>query len=195
MILTAAAVSSPARVRAPSATAVLAAILTIAGVALLLAGRHLTFFYDEWTWILTRRGGAIGTYLDPHNGHFSLVPVAIYKLLFATFGLRHYTPYRIVGVAFHLASATLLYVLVSRRLGPWLALVPVTLLLFMGTAFLDVMWPFQIGFLASTAAGLAALALIDEPRSDALATVALVVSVASSGIGIAFLGALTEIGV
>ena len=36
----------------------------------------------------TRRGGSLSTYLRPHNGHFSLVPLAIYKLLFATTGIR-----------------------------------------------------------------------------------------------------------
>ncbi len=70
------------------------------------AGRHLTFFYDEWAFILTRRGGGLGTYLDPHNGHLALFPVIVYKVLFATVGLRHYTPYRVVEIALHLLAAS-----------------------------------------------------------------------------------------
>lgn len=162
-------------------------LLITAGVVLLLAGRHLTFFFDEWSWILERRGGGIGTFVDPYNGHFSLFPVAVYKVLLALVGLRHYIVYRVVGIALHLLCAALLYVLVRRRLGPWLALAPTALLLFMGTAFQDLIWPFQIGFFASTAGGLGALALIEDRRSDPLAAALLVWAVISGGIGIPFL--------
>jgi len=175
--------------RVPAATAALCALLLAAAVLLLYTGRHLTFFYDEWAFVLLRRGGGLSTYLDPHNGHLALFPVVVYKVLFAIFGLRHYTPYRVVGIALHLLCATLLYVLVRRRVGPWLALVPVALLLFMGTAWQDLLWPFQISYLASVAGGLGALALIesDARHRDAFATGLLLWSLISSGVGIAFL--------
>jgi hypothetical protein len=179
-------VASSARIAA--ATVALAALLLAAALLLLYAGRRLTFFYDEWAFILGRRGGALHTYLDPHNGHFSLFPVAVYKLLFATVGLRHYTPYRLVGIVLHVLCATLLYVLARRRLGPAQALVPTALLLFMGTAFQDLLWPFQIGFLGSVAGGLGALALLEGEgrRTDMAAAALLVWSVSSSGAGVAF---------
>ena len=169
----------------------LAGLILISGVLLLYAGRHLTFFYDEWAWIEQRRGGALSTYLDPHNGHLSLFPVVVYKLLFALVGLRHYTPYRAVGVAVHVLCGALLYVLVRRRVGPWLALVPTALLLFMGTAFQDLLWPFQLGFLSSVAGGLLALGLLERgtTRADACACAALIWSLSSSGVGLAFLAA------
>lgn len=172
-------------------TAVLVALLVVAAVVLLYAGRHLTFFYDEWNFILMRRGSGVGTYLDPHNGHLSLFPVVVYKILFATVGLRHYTAYRAVDVALHLLCAGLLYVLLRRRIGAWPALVPAALLLFLGTAWQDLLWPFQIGYLGSVAGGLGALTLLDSPRSrtlsDAAAAGCLIWSIASSGVGIAFL--------
>jgi hypothetical protein len=114
--------------------------------------------------------------------------VIVYKLLFALVGLRHYTPYRVVGVALHLLCATLLYVTVKRRLGPWPALVPTVLLLFMGTAWQDLLWPFQLGWFASIAGGLGALIAIerDRARSDLVAATLLVASSSSSGVGIAF---------
>ena len=172
-------------------TAVLVALLVVAAVVLLYAGRHLTFFYDEWNFILMRRRSGVGTYLDPHNGHLSLFPVVVYKILFATVGLRHYTAYRAVDVALHLLCAGLLYVLLRRRIGAWPALVPTALLLFLGTAWQDLLWPFQIGYLGSVAGGLGALTLLDSPRSrtlsDAAAAGCLIWSVASSGVGIAFL--------
>jgi hypothetical protein len=173
------------------ATVALGALMLVSAVLLLYAGRHLTFFFDEWSWIEQRRGGGLGTYLDPHNGHLSLFPVIVYKLLFRLVGLRHYTPYRFVVVAVDVLCGALLYVLVRRRLGPWLALVPTALLLFMGTAFQDLLWPFQLGFLSSVAGGLLALALLERrsARADAGACAALIWSLASSGVGLAFLAA------
>ena len=171
------------------ATTALGALLLAAGVLLLYAGRHLTFFYDEWGFILHRRGGGLDTYLTPANGHLSLFPIVVYKLLFATVGLSHYTPYRLVGVAMNLLCGALLYLLVRRRLGPWRALVPTTLLLFMGTAFQDLLWPFQTGYFTSVAGGLAALALVErrDARGDTWASVLLVWSLTGSGVGLAFL--------
>ncbi len=164
-------------------------VVVAAGLLLLIAGQHLTFFFDEWTFVTTRRGGGVSSWLDPHNGHLVLFPVLIYKLLFAVFGLRHYTPYRIVGIALHLTCGVLLYVLIRPRLGAWLALIPTTLLLFMGSAYQDLLWPFQMSYLASLAGGLAALALIERHsrRADALAAAMLLWSVASSGVGIPML--------
>ncbi len=179
---------APRRIGSPSrATGALIALLAVAAIVLLLAGRHLTFYADEWIWIQGRRDGGIDTFLAPHNEHLSLFPVAVYKLLFALVGMRHYTVYRAVGVAIHLLCAVLLYVLVRRRIGPWLALVPTALLLLMGTAGQDLLWPFQIGFMGSVAGGLGALALVEDRRSDVLATLLLLWSVCSSGVGLAFM--------
>lgn len=177
--------------RVQPASIVLGALLLFGGLVLVYAGRHLTFFYDEWTFVLTRRGSNLGAYLDPHNGHFVLVPVVIYKLLFAILGLRHYTPYQIITVLLHLLSCGLLYALVRPRVGPWLALVPTALLLFMGSAWQILLWPFQMGYLASVAGGLAALVALERSRvrRDILAAVSLTIAVASSGVGIPFVAA------
>src|SRR2546421_3081899 len=96
----------------------LGVLLCIGAILLLYAGRHLTFFFDEWDFILGRRGGSVGTYLDPHNGHLALFPVVVYKVLFKLVGLRHYFPYQLVLVALHVACCGLLYLLARPRLGP-----------------------------------------------------------------------------
>jgi hypothetical protein len=181
-------VAVPRRRRPHEATVALVLLLLAAGLLLMYAGRYLTFFYDEWTFIMTRRGGGIDTYLAPHNGHLSLFPVVVYKLLFATAGLRHYWPYRLAVTLLHLVCAALLYVLARRRMGAVPALVPTVLLLALGTAWQDLLWPFQIGYLGSIAAGLGALALLDlpGPGRDGWAGALLVGSVLSSGVGIAF---------
>jgi hypothetical protein len=61
----------------------------------------------------------------------------------------------------------------------------------LGTAYQDLLWPFQIGFLGSVAAGLGALVLLERPgrRSELGAAALITYSVGSSGIGLAFLAA------
>jgi len=173
----------------PNATLALALLMVAAAVMLMYVGRRLTFFYDEWDFILNRRGSSVGSFLDPHNGHLSLFPVLVYKALFATVGLHHYWPYRLVAVALHLLCAGLLYVLCRRRLGPVGALVPAGLLLFLGTAWQDLLWPFQIGYFGSIAGGLGALVVLDaDPpvRRPWAAAALLTWSIISSGVGIPF---------
>lgn len=182
-------ISHVAPTRFPPATGAFCALLVVGGVLLLYTGRHLTFFYDEWTFVFTRRGGGLHTFLDPHNGHLVLFPVIVYKALLATVGLRHYFPYQLVSVTLHLLCCSLLYVLVRRRVGPWLALAAVAVLLFMGSAWQVLLWPFQIGYLASVAGGLGAFLLLERPRPqrDAFASALLAWSVVSSGVGVAFI--------
>ena len=183
------------RRRIEASSVALLVVLAAGGVFLLYAGRHLSFFYDEWTFILERRGGGLSTYLDPHVGHLVLFPVIVYKLLFATVGLRHYAPYRVVGIALHLLCCFLLFKLVSRRLGPWAALGPVVLLLLMGSAWQDLLWPFQIAFLTSIAGGLGALLALErrDTRGDAIAAALLVWSLTGSDLGITFLVAAAAV--
>ena len=176
-------------IRVAPATAVFVGMLLVTTVILLVATRHFTFFYDEWDFILHRRGSGVSTYLDPANGHLVLFPVIVYKLLFAIVGLRHYTAYVLVDIALDLICGTLLYVLVRRRLGPWLALVPAGLLMLMGTAYQDLTWPFQICFLGSIAGGLGAFLALDrgDLLGDLIAAALLAWSLSSSAVGLAFL--------
>ena len=152
------------------------------------AGRGLTFFYDEWDFILHKRGISLGTFLQPHGGEQpSVLPIAIYKVMLQVFGLDSYVPYRVLVALFHIGCAVLLYVYARARIGAWWALVPATLLLFMGSAWQDILWPFQIGFLLSIASGIAMLIVLDAgPRRDWLACLLLLISFTSSAVGFAF---------
>ncbi len=163
------------------------ALLVAGGVVLAYETRGTTFWADEWSWILGRRSGGAGTFLEPHNQHLSLVPVAIYKLLFATVGLRHYGPYRAVLIACDLACAALVFAYVRRRLGGFLALLAAALILLFGPGWQDILWPFQIGWLIAIGAGVSALLMLDrrERRGDIAAAILLMVSLASSSVGLA----------
>ena len=85
-----------------------------------------------------------------------------------------------------------LFVYARRRVGDVLALAAAALMLFLGTGWNDVLWPFQTGFMTSLAAGVAALLALDREsrRGDVLAAVLLAVALASSSLGVPLTAAL-----
>ena len=165
----------------------LALLLIVGGVVLAAQTRGTTFWADDWSWIIGRRSGSLDAYLQPHNQHFSLVPVAIYKLLFATVGLRHYIAFRAVLIGCDLACATLVFVYVRRRLGGYLGLLATALILFFGPGWQDILWSFQIGWLISVGSGIGALLVLErrDRAGDIAASLLLMVALASSGVGLA----------
>ena len=80
----------------------------------------------------------------------------IYKALLATFGMGSALPFRVVSTALFLLSAALLFVFLLRRVGQWPALAATAVVLFLGAAWEDLLWSFQIGYFGSMAAGLGA---------------------------------------
>lgn len=171
-------------------------MLAVGAAFLYYETRGTTFWFDEWAWALHRRGSSLWTFLDAYNGHFSLVPVVIYKLLFATAGLRHYGLYRVVVILAQLGCTTLLFVYAQRRVGGFLAVVAAAVLLFFGPGWQDILWPFQVAWLISIGAGIAALLMLD--RGDALgrgaACALTALSLASSGVGVAVaIGVLVDV--
>lgn len=174
--------------------------LPMAGAALLCGGvlfylgRGTTFFYDDWSIVLGGRAEP-ARLLESHNGHLILLTRLIYRLLLATVGLRHYWVYRLVGIAFHLLGAGLLFAYARTRVPPLLAHVAAVSFLLFGASWQCLLWPFQICFSGAMAGGLALFLLLD--RDDRLAVrgapLALAASLASSGLGIPFaLGALVD---
>src|SRR5688500_2589794 len=158
--------------------------------------RGTTFWSDEWVWILYRREYDVDTFLRPHNEHLSLFPVAIYKLMFETFGVDDYRPYRFLAIAGHLTCVALLFAYARRRVGGLAALLVATLFLFFGRGWEEFFWPFQLAWLITLAAGLGALLMLDrqDRLGDVGACVLLVVSLGSSGVGAAVaLGLVVEI--
>ena len=128
--------------------------------------------------------------LQPHNEHFVLVQVAIYRLLFATVGLQHSLPYRAVMVVAESASVLLVFVYARRR---WAAAAArpgrrprrrrrSSCRALAGTR----PRPFEIGWLISVGAGVACLLALDrhDRRGDIAAAALLAVSLASSGVGV-----------
>ncbi len=173
----------------------LAVGLLVNFVLLLVATRHLYFISDDFRFILRKRGWSPDTFLTPMNGHLSLMPVAIFKLMFAVVGIHHSWPFRLVLAALDSACIVLIYHLLAPYAGRAIALVPAYLLLMLGagTGVTDLVWATQIGFLLSLAAGAAALLCLTRgEREDRRAAILFVISLASSSPSLAICaGALT----
>jgi hypothetical protein len=168
-------------------------VLLAAGAALLIhETRGTTFWFDEWEFVIDRSGNDPETFLSPHGEHLSLVPIAIYKLLLATAGMDHYLLYRLIVIGLHLLCAALVFVYVRRRVGPLLGLLAATLVVTLGPGWQNFLWPFQMAWLISLAAGLGALMLLErvDRRGDVGASVLLGVSLASSGLGLPIMAGL-----
>jgi hypothetical protein len=182
--------------RAGPVVPLLAATVVASGTLLLVLGSRLTFFLDDWEFLLYRPGWTAHSVLTPHGEHISIGPIVIYKLLQDTFGMDSAFPFRVVSTAVFLLSAVLLFVLLRGRIGDWLALVGASLILFLGAAWQDILWPFQIGYFGAMAAGQGALLALErrDRLGDRLACGLLTVSVLFSTLGLSFAaGAGTDI--
>lgn len=189
--------SAVAQLERPAAPRV-ALVLLLLGAALFLFldGHGETFWYDEWAFVLGRRGSDLSTFLDPHNGHLSLLPIVVYKALLATVGMSHYGPYRLTVITLHLLCVILIFVYAERRLGGWMALAAAVPILFLGPGWQVIIWPFEIAWLASLAAGLGALLMLDrrDRLGNVTACILIVISLSSSGLGVPITaGVLVEI--
>jgi hypothetical protein len=167
-----------------------AAALASAGLLLAL-GSRLTFLLDDWEFLLYRPGFSAHSILEPHGEHISVAPILIYKALLATVGMESSVPFLAVSVALFLATVLLLFIYLRRRVDPWLALLAAAVVLFLGPAFDDLLWVFQMGFLGSLACGLGAVVLLErgDRRGDVLACVLLSVGITFSSLGLPFIAA------
>ncbi len=170
--------------------------MVVWAAVLLYVGRDTDFFFDEWAFIQDRRGWNASAFLDAHNEHLSLVPVALYKAMFMLVGIDSYFPYRMLVVALHLVCVALVFTYARRCVGDVLGIVAACLLLFLGAAWQDLLWPFQVGYLGSVAAGIGALLALDRSTrgGDAAACLLISISIACSGLGLPIaLGVAVEI--
>lgn len=171
-------------------------MLLLSGALIMYLGRGLTFFGDDWTFVSEDFGGGFHSLMKAHGGNISVLPIGIYKVLFHLVGLNHYAIFRLDVVVLHLICGALVYVLASRRIDRAPALLASALILFLGTAWEDLLWGFQVGYMLSIAGGLACWVLLErrERLSNLAATVCLIISAGSSSLGIAIMaGVLVEL--
>jgi hypothetical protein len=151
--------------------------------------RGSSFSTDDFAWISARRGDSAGAFLAPYNGHLSLVPIAIYRAMFALEGIASFAPYRVLLAVVATLAGLVFFEYAHHRVGAFGALLLTTLLLFLGPGWNDIMQPFQIAWLIAVAGGVLALSLLDRRRlpTDLLACLALLIAVATTSVGVALL--------
>lgn len=174
------------------ATLLFAASVLVSGGFLLHWLSRLTFWRDEWALLLDRREWSLDVLLDPFVEQLLAIPILLYKVLVGLFGIDSPVPFQIPSTLMFLLSVVLLFVYVRRRVGGWLALAMALPILFLGPAWDDLLFPFQVSFFGSTACGLGALLALDrgDRAGRLLATILLATSLFFSHVGIPFVAAI-----
>lgn len=173
----------------PHARLIVVLLALAFSAAILWLTRGYTFYFDEWTFIISSPDWTWATLLQPHNEHPVMITRAIYAALLGTVGLRSYLPYMAVVLALHAASVVLLFEVVRRRSGDLVAVSAAALLVVLGAGWEDLLWAFQMQFVGSVACGLGMLlALLGQRRRRNLfiAAVLLTASLMFSGVGLFF---------
>lgn len=172
----------------PLSGALLVGALVAAGVLLSTWQSELSFWVDEWDFLLHRSGFSPDAILAPHNEHIAVVPVLIYKTLQSVFGMDSPRPFQVAGTMAFLVAVALAFVYMQRRIDSWLALACVLPVLVFGPSWIDLLWPFQMAFWWSLIGGIGALLMLERRsrRADLLSCLLLTVSMASSSLGIPF---------
>lgn len=167
----------------------LAAAILAAAIVLTLAQWGVTYFQDTFAFLLDRQDFSADSFFAPHNEHIVVIPVAITKLLLAVFGMTSNMPEQVAMALTLFAAAILVFVYVRRRTDPWLAVIAAALLLFLGSGWSVLLWPFENEFTLPIVFGLAALLLLDreDSRGDGWACLMLSLGVLSGSLGVCFL--------
>lgn len=163
---------------------------------LMYLGRGNNFFFDEWMFVVSRRGLSAHALLSPHNGHLSALPVFAFMVLLKFFGLNHYEAFRFAAVIVHLSVALMASLLVRRNCGWLLGTTVFVVIGLMGAGWQNIFWGFQIGFMGSLFFFLLSLYLLDSGRSQnrnlylSLSSIALACSLLCAGLGVAGLAVI-----
>ena len=160
-------------------------IVTLGALAILVwLGRDMTFYHDEFAFLLLRDLSLQGIFA-PHNEHLSATLVILYRTLVGTVGTVSYWPYLGVTFVLHVIVAAIVYVVVRRETTAMWALGAMAVMLVLGSGGDDILWAFQSGTVGATAAGMAAVVI--APRRPAVAAVLLTIALATSGAAFAYL--------
>jgi hypothetical protein len=180
---------SPDRRRSTATLIALIWALGISGGLLLYWGSKLTFFLDDWEFLIYRRGFNADVILNPHGENIVAGPMLVYKLFLAVFGMSSSFPWVVLLIGSFLTTAALLFVYLRRRVGGIAALAGTAVFLFLGAGWEDLLWPFQINYLVAMAAGMGALVAFDrdDRRGEIIACALLVVATLFSSLGLPFL--------
>ena len=176
----------------PLAVGLLLAICLAAVLVVVLLGTRLTFFNDDWYFLLQRPGleshAGLDSLLAPHNSQSVVLTALAYKILVALFGLSSQFPFRLVlGLAIA-AVGVFVFLMVSARAGTPIGLAGAAVIVFLGSAWEDLLFFASLDLVGSLATGLAAVWALqrDTTRRNVSACVLLICSVGFSNVGVPF---------
>jgi hypothetical protein len=171
----------------------LAMLCTAAGLLVVVLRSRLTFFNDDWYFVLQRPGleshGGLDTLLAPHNGNIVVLQAAMYKALVAVFGLGFQLPFGVVTGLTVAALGVLVFVFVDERLGPVIGLAAAAVVVFMGPAWEALLFFASLGHPGALTLGIAALLALesDTTARNAIACALLVCSILLLTAGIPYI--------
>jgi hypothetical protein len=162
--------------------------IVASGLLLYHLTRGTSFWADDWLWITNRRADTLHNFLSPYDGHLSVLPLVIYRLMFTAFGIDSYAPYRVLVIGLSLVVGVLVFEYARHRIGRFLAMLVAALVLFLGPGWQDTMWTFQIGWELALGLGIGALIMLDRRTraADIGACVLTLGSICSTTFGLAF---------
>jgi len=166
-------------------------IALVVAMYLMYLGRGNNFFFDEWMFVVSRRGLSADALLSPHNGHLSALPALAFMVLLKFFGLDHYEAFRFAAVIVHLSLALMASLLVRKNHGWSIGMTVFVVIGLMGAGWQNIFWGFQMGFMGSLFFFLLSLYLLDRGRSQKrslslpLSSIALACSLLCAGLGVA----------
>lgn len=179
------------------------AVCTLAFVGLAFLGRQTTFWLDDWVILAGpgREGWTADALMRPHNDHWQLTQMLVWKVLQSTVGLRSHLPYLLATLLLHIATALAVYGLARRQAGPFIAFAAGLLFLLLGTGGEVFFFAAAFNLVAATAFGSWALFLYlsAEPLARAgrrraiLVAALLVAAVMSGGPGLFYLPVIAVI--
>jgi len=176
---------------------ILLGALMVASAAWLIHYRvRLGFFLDDWQFVIGRHGEGIGNYLDPHQEHIVVIPVAIYKLFLNVFGMGTPMPLQIFSILVFLLAVAMLFLYTRPMVGEPAAVIGCAVVLFLGIAWEDLLFAFQLGFSICIATGIAALIMLrrNDASGDRWACALLVIATLTVSLGVPFIvGAAAEV--
>jgi hypothetical protein len=176
-------------------------LVAISGVWLVARNWNLWFGGDDWFILLDRRvnpgPGQLGLF-QPHNEHWSTVPILVFRGFEWAFGVREYWPYVVLLVAVHLVIVVLLWhVMVRSAIDPWLALGFTAIVAVPGVGFENLTNAWQVQLISPLALGLGALLLLPERGPlgwrDGVASLLLTVAMMCSGVALTMLGVVAVV--
>ena len=148
------------------------ASLVVGLAVILVIARDQWFFGDDWAILAPHLDGAI---MQPHVGHWDLIPAIAFQTLRNLIGLGSYYPYLGLALLAHLTVAHLLWRILNRvGVPPWGATIAAFLVVLLGAGAENILWAFQFGFMGAVAVGLGVLLLLDTQRLGAGRMVAVI---------------------